>query len=391
VRDVIEPEAPHIVVLGAGYAGGHAATAATRAGAAVAVIDPDGLHGFLPRLAGVAAGRLRAGDARAPLAELMDVRVLHGRAVHLDVDARAVVTDTGDRIRYDAIVVTVGATSDVGPVPGAAEHAWRLHTPGDALALRPALIDADALVVVGGGATGVQLAAEVAAAHDGMPVTLVEAMDRLLSGEPPSLRRLAARHLRRVGVTVHLDAEAAVIDDAGVERVDGTRHDGLVVWAGGWEADPGALLPDAPLDDGRIAVAGDCQVPEHPRVLAAGDIAAHRDVFGRRLAMSAQVALQAGAAAGRTAVAVARDQPTDRVRILEIGRLIDLGERGLGRVGPVTLGWGPSARLVPLLHLGIDARHLYKLGGPLAVLGHAPGFAGAHDPGGLRDPLRAVG
>lgn len=391
MRDHQDPSAPHVVVLGAGYAGGHAAAAAQRAGAAVTVIDPDGLHGFLPRLAGVAAGRLRAGDARAPLAELMDVHVLHGRATHLDVDARAVTTDAGDRIRYDAVVVTVGATSDIGPVPGAADHARRLHTADDALALRAALLDADRLIVVGGGATGVQLAAEVAGARHELDVVLVEAADRLLPSETPALARLAAGHLRRAGVDVRLGAEVATIDAAGVVHADGTRDDGLVVWAGGWQADPAALLPDAAIEDGRLAVAGDGQVPDHPRVLAAGDIAAHRDVFGRRLAMSAQVALQAGAAAGRTAVALARDEPTDRVRILELGRLIDLGDRGLGRIGPVTLGWGPTARLVPLLHLGIDARHLFKLGGPLAVLGHAPGLAGAHDPGGARDPLRAVG
>jgi NADH:ubiquinone reductase (H+-translocating) len=382
---------PRIVVIGGGYAGSHAAVAARRAGGQVTIVDQDGLHGFLPRLAGVAAGRLRAGDARTPLGELLGVQVRQGSAVRLDVDGRRVELADGADMAYDGLVVTVGSRTAGSPVPGADEHAWALHTPDDALALRVGLRGAPRLVVVGGGATGVQLAAEVATAHPDMSVRLVEAGARLLPAEPRILGSSMRRLLDDVGVEVHLGVHVSAIDAEGVDLADGQRLDGLVVWAGGWEADAGALLPGAETHDGRVVVGRDLTVPGYDRVLAAGDIAAHRDVLGRSLPMSAQIAVQAGAAAGAAAVAVAEGSRPRRARLLELGRVVDLGERGVGRLGPVPLGWGPTARLVPFLHLAIDLRHLAQLGGPLAALAHAPGRGGHLDIGGHREPLRAVG
>lgn len=379
-----------IVVIGGGYAGSHAAVSARRAGADVTIVDQDGLHGFLPRLAGVAAGRLRAGDARTPLGELLDVEVRQGSARRLDTRERNVVLADGATVPYDGLVVTVGSRTARSPVPGADEHAWSLHTPDDALELRVALRKASALVVVGGGATGVQLAAEVAAARPELPVRLVEASSRLLPAEPKALGTQMRRLLDRVGVTLHLGVPVAAIDADGVDLADGDRLNGLVVWAGGWEADACELVPGAETAGGRLVVRRDLTVPGYDRVLAAGDIAAHQDLIGRPLAMSAQIAVQAGASAGAGAVALAHGERPRWARLLELGRVVDLGDRGVGRVGPIPLGWGPTARLVPLMHLAIDLRHLVQLGGPLAALAHAPGRGGHLDVGGHREPLRAV-
>jgi NADH:ubiquinone reductase (H+-translocating) len=387
---VTEPRPTRIVVIGGGYAGSHAAVAARRAGGDVTVVDQDGLHGFLPRLAGVAAGRLRAGDARTPLGELLGVQVHQGRAERLDVSKRVVELVDGSTVAYDGLVVTVGSRTAGSPVPGADEHAWSLHTPDDALALRVALRTASQLVVVGGGATGVQLAAEVASANPGLPVRLVEASARLLPAEPRVLGSSMRRLLDDAGVELHLGVPVAAIDGQGAELADGQRLDGLVVWAGGWEADANALFPGAETADGRVVVERDLTVPGYDRVLAAGDIAAHQDLIGRPLAMSAQIAVQAGAAAGASAVALAHGERPKWARLFELGRVVDLGHRGVGRIGPIPLGWGPTARLVPLMHLAIDLRHLAQLGGPLAALAHAPGRGGHLDIGGHREPLRAV-
>jgi NADH:ubiquinone reductase (H+-translocating) len=386
-----EQRPSRIVVIGGGYAGAHAAVAARRAGGQVTIVDQDGLHGFLPRLAGVAAGRLRAGDARTPLGELLGIEVRQGSVERLDVDARHVELADGAAVPYDGLVVTVGSRTAASPVPGADEHAWSLHTPDDALALRVALREAARLVVVGGGATGVQLAAEVAAAHPGTSVRLVEAGPRLLPAEPAILGSSMRRLLDGAGVELHLGVHVAAIDADGVDLADGQRLEGLVVWAGGWEADATALLPDAETVEGRVVVGRDLTVAGYDRVLAAGDIAAHRDVIGRPLAMSAQIAVQAGAAAGAGAVALARGERPRWARLFELGRVVDLGERGVGRVGPLPIGWGPTSRLIPLMHLAIDLRHLAQLGGPLAALAHAPGRGGHLDVGGHREPLRAVG
>ncbi|MFU8841209.1 MAG: NAD(P)/FAD-dependent oxidoreductase [Nitriliruptoraceae bacterium] len=367
---------PRVVVIGAGYAGAHAAVAAARAGGVeVTVIDQDGRHGFLPRMAAVAAGRLRTSAARAPLSELLQVpvEVLAGRAVRLDDEAGTVTLADATTVAADAMVVAAGSGSPAGSVPGSARYAATLHTPDDALALRRRLQRTTRLLIVGAGATGVQLAAEVAAHRPGTEVHLLEIAGRVLPAEPAQLARDATRTLRRVGVHLHLATEVARVDQRGVVLAEGDRLDGTVVWAGGWVADARALLPDAPTQDGRVIVTGDLRVSGLERVLAAGDVAAHRDLVGRLLPMSAQIASQAGAVAGANAAALATGRQTRRARLLELGRIIDLGDRGVGRIGPVPLGWGPTDRLVPLVHRAIDLRHLWQLGGPAVALGHAPG------------------
>lgn len=386
--------APRVVIIGAGYAGSHAAVAASREDdVEVVVVDHDGRHGFLPRMAGVAAGRLRVSDAHAPLLELVDadVSVVHGRAVRIDDDAGTVTLDDATVLRADAVVVTTGSGSPAGSVEGSERHAATLHTPGDALALRRRLARTDRLVIVGAGATGVQLAAEVAAARPGIEVHLLEVAGRVLPAEPRRLGEDAARALRRVGVHLHLGTEVARVDRRGVRLGDGRRVDGTVVWAGGWRADATALLPGAPNQDGRVIVTSDLRVSGLRRILAAGDIAAHRDVLGRLLPMSAQIASQAGATAGRNAAALATGHPTRPARLLELGRLIDLGDRGVGRLGPLPIGWGPTDRLVPLFHLAVDLRHLWQLGGVTVALAHTPGRRSDTTAPAATTPLHAVG
>ena len=383
--------APRVVIVGAGYAGSHAAVAARRAGdVEVVVVDQDGWHGFLPRLAGVAAGRLRASDARSPLRELTGVEVVRAGVVRVDDEAGLLVLDDATTLQADAMVVTVGSGSPAGSVPGSSEHAATLHTPDDALRLRRRLARTRQLLVVGAGATGVQLAAEVAALRDDIEVHLIEVAGRVLPAEPQRLSEDATRYLHRVGVRLHLGTEVARIDRRGLLTGEGRRLDGTVVWAGGWRARADELLPDAPLLDGRAVVTSDLRVSGLRRVLAAGDVAAHRDVLGRPLPMSAQIASQAGAVAGRNAAALATGRATRPARLLELGRMIDCGARGVGRVGPVPLGWGPTARLVPLLHLGIDARHLWQLGGPVLALAHLPGRTRPQVDTGARPNLHAV-
>lgn len=385
---------PRVVIIGAGYAGSHAAVAATRGKAVeVVVVDHDGRHGFLPRMAGVAAGRLRVSDAHAPLRELVDadITVVHGRAVRIGDDAGTVTLDDATVLRADAVVVTTGSGSPAGSVVGSERYAATLHTPEDALALRRRLARTDRLVIVGAGATGVQLAAEVAAARPGIEVHLLEIAGRVLPAEPRRLGEDATRALRRVGVHLHLGTEVARVDRRGVRLGDGRRFDGTVVWAGGWRADATVLLAAAPSQDGRVIVTSDLRVSGLRRVLAAGDIAAHRDVLGRLLPMSAQIASQAGATAGGNAAALATGQRTRPARLLELGRLIDLGDRGVGRFGPLPIGWGPTDRLVPLLHLGVDLRHLWQLGGIAVALGHAPGRGRGPVAPPTSAPLRAVG
>ena len=386
---------PTVCIIGAGYAGVHAARTARAAGVDVVVVDPTGQHDLAPRLAGVAAGRRPAGDAWAPVSDLVDVDVVRARATQVtDGQAGPVVElDDGTRLTPDVVVATAGATPALPPVDGLDEDvALTLKTAADALRLRNAIPGSDQLVVIGAGATGVQLAGEAALAHPGLAVHVVEATPDVLGTFGAALGRHARRVLEDRGVTLHLDTGVDRVENGAVVLGDGTPLTGLVVWTTGVAADGHDLLPQAATsDDGRLLVDRCLRVSGH--VLAAGDVAAHRDVLGRVTAQSAQIALQAGRAAGRNAARIAAGEEPRPATLVDLGWVVDMGRRGVAQVGPVDVALPGLDLLVPVLHEAIDLRHLWQAGGAAAVLGHA---AGRHEPSAVevrraeRPGLRAV-
>ncbi len=378
---------PGVLVVGGGYAGLHAVRAVERAGVDVTLVDASPEHSFVTRLAAVAGGTAPESDASVPLDQLVD-RLLIGRMSA--VGDGWIRLEDGRTFHADAVVVTTGAGTSQPPIPGF-DLAATLRTAADARTLRGRIAEADSVVVVGGGATGVQLAAATAHAHPKTAVHLVEAGTSLLPGMAPALGRNAARILDQRGVQVHLETSVAEISEEGVLTSQG-RISGMVVWVGGFAADAGSL--GLPVDTaGRVVVNDDLSVESMERTFAAGDIAAHKAAGGAQLPMSAQVAVRAGSAAGRNAARRTKNAETRPVQLAQMGWVMDLGgRRGLAELGPLPgatldlggrrLALGPfplAAPLLdvmpPLLHDGIDAKNLLEIAGPGVLLPWNPRFA----------------
>jgi NADH dehydrogenase len=294
--------------------------------------------------------------------------VIRGRV--MQVGDGSVELDDGRTFSADALIVTAGAVSTSPPVDGI-EQAWPLRTADDALALRSQIDDADAVVIIGGGATGVQLAGCIAAAHRSIRVTVIEAAEGILSGMGRSTGRDAARILKGRGVDLVLGQPVESIDADGVV-VAGERYDGTPVWAAGFEARADSLgLPATRA--GQVRVEDTLLVDEWEMTFAAGDVAAHSTRRGATLAMSAQIAVQAGEAAGANAVRLLQGERLEVADLTHRGWVLDLGGfRGLAEVGPAVLTAPFLDLLPPLLHWGIDVKHLIETRG-LAGLLDAPG------------------
>ena len=347
-----------VLVVGGGYAGVHAARSVIRAGRRAFIVDPTGQHDFVTRLAAVAGGAAPVGDASTALSCFSD-DVLVGSMVALDDGA--VTLDDDRELTADAVIVTAGAVPTTPPIPGI-ELAAPLRTAEHALELRDRVDAADAVVIVGGGATGVQLAGAIAAAHRDVAVSIIESSEGLLLGMDGAIGRDAARILRERNVDVRLGLEVDEIFTDGVDA-GGERIDGVPVWAAGFDARADHF--DVPVaDNGRIAIDEYLRIDGWERTFAAGDIADHRDARGEELAMSAQIAVQAGDVAGRNALRMLRNDTLDRARLAHRGWVLDLsGYRGLAEFGPVALS-APFLDLVPpLLHWGIDLKHLIETRG----------------------------
>ena len=255
----------------------------------------------------VATAGLSPADIATPIRSLFrlqpNVRVLLGEVVGVRAASREIVIGR-NRLHYDYLVLATGAQHSYFGMDDWAANAPGLKTVEDAIEVRRRLLTAFeraesaddpveraawmTFVIVGGGPTGVELAgAIVELARHGLErefraidpanatVVLVQSAPRLLPAFPPALSIDAATALRKLGVTVRLDAKVEQISAEGVVLAGKLVTARTVLWAAGVQASPAGAWLDAERDRaGRVVVGEDLSVKEHDRVFAIGDVAA---------------------------------------------------------------------------------------------------------------------
>lgn len=261
-----------IVVIGAGYSG---LCAAARAGksAQVTLIAPDERIPNRIRQHEVAAGRPVPKPRIAEVLRGRKVTHVQARATELDLTAHKVFTDTGRALEYDTLVYAIGSRTAWHGVPGAQEHAYSTEQAAD-LRERLAAAQTGRLAVVGGGATGIELAAELAEAYPGWKIQLVSAGE---VGGWFSAKGKAIVHeaLGRLGVELREHSKVTAVDEAGLTTVQGRIDADLVAWAGSFEVAP--LARDSGLavtETGEAVVDAYLRSVSHPDVYVIGDAAA---------------------------------------------------------------------------------------------------------------------
>src|SRR5689334_1357824 len=367
--------AGQIVVAGAGYAGLHVAL--RLAGKVrgdreteLVLVDRHDYHQVMTELPRVAGGTRAADAVRIPLEDMLakQVRFVQTEISGFDLPGRRLLTGAGP-VRWRRLVLALGSRPDDFAIPGLAERAMSLYSAGDAqrvwAAAGEALAKAAAVtdpaeqrrlatvVVGGGGATGVELAGElaeivpqVASAHGlaaGRPaVQLVEAGPAILAGSSPQLIDKAARILSDLGVQVRTNATIAAATADGFRLTDGQLVEGGVfVWAGGLKA-PG-LVADSELPtghNGRVKVDRYLRVLDHPEIYVAGDLASVTDPrTGHALPPLAQVALEEGETVARNLDAELEDKPLEAFTFRDKGFVVSVGtRRGVADIAGITTG-----------------------------------------------------
>ena len=388
-----------VVIVGGGFGGLAAARELRHVDAEVVLLDRNLHHTFLPLLYQVASGALNPGDVtyslRAFAGHFDNVRFRRAEVTGVEAADHHVDLDDGTRIAYDYLVLATGVGPNYFGVPGAAEHSSHIYTRNASIELRDRLLgglealaqDGDhagaSVVVVGGGAVGVEIAGALAGLRNAalpiaypelspaqLRIVLVELTDRLLAPFAPSLRAYALRQLRRRGVEVHLETSVAEVHPDHVVLDDGRQLSSVAtIWATGVQA-PDAVaqwgLPQA--GGGRIRVGDDLRVVGESRVFAIGDIAAHDD---DPLPQLAQPAMQGGRHAARQIRRLADGQASEPFTYRDKGIMATIGRnaavaqlpRGLRLRGPVAwLAWvvlhvaqlmGNRNRLATLANLSV--------------------------------------
>jgi NADH:quinone reductase (non-electrogenic) len=355
---------PRIVIVGAGFAGFHAARELCRLArgrAEVVLINPTDYFLYLPLLPEVSAGLLDPRNISVSLAATLPrVRLVLAEATGVDLAQRQVhYTDADGQpgtIGYHQLVISMGSVNKLLPVPGVAEHAHGFRGIPEALYLRDHMTRqielADAtddpreraarttFVVVGAGYTGTEVTAHgvlytdvLYARHprlrDHKPRwLLIDTADRVLPDLDPRLSVAAEAVLRRRGVEVRTGTSVAEAMAMGVRLSDGTRvPTRSLIWCVGVRPDP--LVADLGLQTqhGRLLVDEFLSVPGWPGVHACGDAAAVPDLTrpGEITPMTAQHAVRQGRRVARNIAASYGMGQRRPYRHADLGFVVDLG------------------------------------------------------------------
>lgn len=318
---------PHVVIVGAGYAGVTAANR-IRAGAhpdvTVTVVNP--VPDFVERirLHQYAAG---SGTATVPLTDVLhpDVRLLVDGVDR--IGDRSLTLVGGTVLDFDHLVYAVGSGPG-GGVPGM-EHAHTVASLDDADRLRGRL-DATSpgavVTVIGGGLTGVESAAEIAEQRPDLRVRLLSS-GRVATGLSELGRKSVVRTLSRLGVEVDEDATVAAIERGAVVLANGTTAPtDVTVWAGPFAVPDLARRSGLPVDDlGRLRTDDTLAALGHPNVVGVGDAVAPPERVARHLRMSCQAAIPLGATGADTVLAQIAGAEPEPLSIGMVLQCISLG------------------------------------------------------------------
>jgi len=346
------------VIIGGGFGGLWGAKAVAHAPVDVLLIDRRNHHVFSPLLYQVATAALAPGDIASPIRWILrrqrNVKIWLAEAVSIDTAKKTVRLSDGE-VAYDYLILAAGSR------PAYFGHDdWETNAPGlktmeDAITIRRQVLVAFeraererdrarqkqllTFVVVGGGATGVELAgalAEIsrhALAHDFRSiqpetarVILIESGAEVLATYVPNLSAFARRALEKRGVAVWTGMRVTNIEPGRVHLGGEVLEAGTVIWSAGVSAAPIGASLGVPMDrSGRVLVNPDLTIPGCDDVYVVGDMALLNGADGKPLPGVSQVAMQEARWAADNIARTLRGEPRKPFVYMDLGNMATIG------------------------------------------------------------------
>ncbi len=316
---------PHVVIVGGGFGGLHAARGLRGAPVRITVVDRQNHHLFQPLLYQVATATLSPGEIASPIRGLLsrqEVSVVLAEVTGVDVVGKRVLLVDGE-LSYDYLILATGATHSYFGHDEWARYAPGLKTVDDAIEIRRRVLLAFeraereteplrrrellTFVIIGAGPTGVEMAGALAGisrhtlAKDFQNINpsharilLLEGLPHVLPVYPERLSEKARRALERLGVEVRTDTRVTHLDETGVYIGEEHIPARTIIWAAGVAASPVARSLGVELDRaGRVRVTPELTLPGHEDVFVVGDLA-HFVQGGQPIPGLAPAAMQQG-------------------------------------------------------------------------------------------------
>lgn len=322
-----EDARPHVVIIGAGFAGLYAARKLGKLPVRITLVDRKNHHTFQPLLYQVATAGLSPGEIASPIRRILrgrkNIRVFLAEAVGFDLVKKTVKLENIS-VPYDYLIVATGSTHSYFGHSDWERFAPGLKTVEDALEIRRRILlafeqaerqasvfgkhDPLNFVIVGAGPTGVELAGAIAEISrrvlvrdfrfidpSSARVLLLEYAPRVLTTYTEDLSESARKQLEKLGVEVHTGTMVTEVTPTSVKTGKEEIPAAVILWAAGVKASPlGAMLGEKTDKAGRVLVNQYLNLAGHPEVFVIGDLAWFIDSNGQTLPGIAPVAIQMG-------------------------------------------------------------------------------------------------
>ncbi|MCW5962193.1 MAG: NAD(P)/FAD-dependent oxidoreductase [Pyrinomonadaceae bacterium] len=361
-----------VVIIGGGFGGLEAAKQLSGKDVAVTLIDKKNHHTFQPLLYQVATAVLSPGEIASPIRRILykakNVEVVLGEAKGYDLENRTVKLHDSSEIPFDYLIVAAGARHSYFGNDDWEDSAPGLKTVEDALEIRRRVLLAFELaereailtgkhkplnfVVVGGGATGVELAGAIAGiARQALAkdfkaintkesrVMLYEGSDRILNSFAPDLSERAKRDLEDLGVEVFLNSFVTDLKDGNVKASDEWIECDVAIWATGVAASFLGKELGAETDKaGRVLVNDDLSVPGKENIFVIGDMAHLKQKNGDLVPGVAPAALQMAQATCKNILRDLKNEPRENFEYRDKGSMATIGRnRAIVEAGSLKL------------------------------------------------------
>ncbi|MCC7117762.1 MAG: NAD(P)/FAD-dependent oxidoreductase [Anaerolineales bacterium] len=350
---------PHVVIIGAGFAGLEAARGLAKARVRITLIDQHNHHLFQPLLYQVAIAGLLPSQIAQPIRTIFrkqkNLTFQMGMVSAIDVEQKYVKLN-GSIIAYDYLVTAVGGRTNFFGFADVEKYGYQLKDLETAVNTRNQLLrmfeqashTADVekrkalltFVIVGGGPTGVETAGALAEliSHvmkkdyprlnlNEAQVVLLEAGNSLIGFYPAELRTATLKLLQAKNVNVRLNSKLESFNGQFVRLADGAEIETqTLIWTAGIKAvEVLENLNAEKASGGRIRIAPTLQLPGHPEAFVIGDAAFLLDEQERPLPMISTVAIQQGAAAAKNILRLINRQALEPFHYKDPGLLATIG------------------------------------------------------------------
>lgn len=312
---------PHIIIIGAGFAGLECARKLAKTGYPITLIEQTNYHLFQPLLYQVAGAQLAPNDIAVPIREVLkkhsNIRVLMDEVTHIDSQHMRISLKTHGSLDYTDLILAFGNTARMPQDRAWHPYVTTLKSLPDTVRICEKILCAyeesewsaqpPCFVIVGGGPTGVEMAGtliEMAKRtlknnfrkihSDQTKITLIELSEHLLGSFGSQLGDYAKHTLQEMGVEVITNTSILDIQSNRLVLEGRCLQPNLIIWAAGTSPNPLAFTLNLPLSpDGRIPIDAYLAVKGLAHVYAIGDCA-HYIQDERPLPALAPVAKQQG-------------------------------------------------------------------------------------------------